>query len=429
MNYKQNYIDFIKSRKNKIRAKNDGNYYELHHIIPRSLGGIDCEENLVLLTAREHFLAHYLLWKFTKTKQMTSAFWFVSHIQKRKISSRQYEKLRLEHIEQLSKKVVCLETGEILTIAKAGIKIATTSKNIIRVCRGKNKTAGGYHWEYFDENKDYTKTKWYGKERIIKNTLIRLEDCKIYNSWSEAQKDNKVASGSISAALRSGGYCNGYHWEHFDKNKDYTKTKWYGKKQNLNSCFKKVVCLETGEIFSSQQEAARETGLKKSGPIKRCIEKPEATFAGYHWEYFDENKDYTKTKWYGKEKKLGRKVVCLETGEIFLSLIEVEKKYKTKACGLVDCLKGRQKTFAGYHWEDYDENKNYKEGVYFGKLKNKAHCKKVICLTNGKIFESVKAAAESIGSDCDSFNAKLSYARRNKKNAKIKNLEWSYYED
>ena len=159
MNYKQNYIDFIKSRKNKVRAKNDGNYYELHHIIPRSLGGIDCEENLVLLTAREHFIAHYLLWKFTKTKQMTSAFWFVSHIQKRKISSRQYEKLRLEHIEQLSKKVVCLETGEILTIAKAGIKTATTSKNIICVCRGKNKTAGGYHWEYFDENKDYTKNK------------------------------------------------------------------------------------------------------------------------------------------------------------------------------------------------------------------------------------------------------------------------------
>ena len=33
MNYKQNYIDFIKSRKEKQRAKNDGNIYELHHIL------------------------------------------------------------------------------------------------------------------------------------------------------------------------------------------------------------------------------------------------------------------------------------------------------------------------------------------------------------------------------------------------------------
>ena len=32
MNYKQNYIDFIKSRKNKVRAKNDGNYLETGEI-------------------------------------------------------------------------------------------------------------------------------------------------------------------------------------------------------------------------------------------------------------------------------------------------------------------------------------------------------------------------------------------------------------
>lgn len=36
-------------------------YYEFHHIIPKSLGGDDSEDNVIPLTAREHILAHYLL--------------------------------------------------------------------------------------------------------------------------------------------------------------------------------------------------------------------------------------------------------------------------------------------------------------------------------------------------------------------------------
>jgi len=36
---------------------------EEHHIIPRSLGGDDSTENLIMLTTREHFLVHYCLWK------------------------------------------------------------------------------------------------------------------------------------------------------------------------------------------------------------------------------------------------------------------------------------------------------------------------------------------------------------------------------
>lgn len=38
-------------------------YFEWHHILPRSLGGADHCSNLVALTYREHFLAHWLLLK------------------------------------------------------------------------------------------------------------------------------------------------------------------------------------------------------------------------------------------------------------------------------------------------------------------------------------------------------------------------------
>jgi hypothetical protein len=40
-------------------------YTEKHHIIPSSLGGSNSKENLVVLTAREHFICHLLLTKMT----------------------------------------------------------------------------------------------------------------------------------------------------------------------------------------------------------------------------------------------------------------------------------------------------------------------------------------------------------------------------
>lgn len=47
------------------QKRNLDGYKERHHIIPRSLGGNDSSENLVDLTAREHFICHKLLVKMT----------------------------------------------------------------------------------------------------------------------------------------------------------------------------------------------------------------------------------------------------------------------------------------------------------------------------------------------------------------------------
>lgn len=57
MNYKKIYNSIIEKRKTEIPI----GYSEKHHIIPRSLGGDNSKNNLVRLTAREHFICHYLL--------------------------------------------------------------------------------------------------------------------------------------------------------------------------------------------------------------------------------------------------------------------------------------------------------------------------------------------------------------------------------
>ena len=49
----------------RARARSIDTYTETHHIKPRSLGGTDDTDNLVKLTAREHFICHWLLVKMT----------------------------------------------------------------------------------------------------------------------------------------------------------------------------------------------------------------------------------------------------------------------------------------------------------------------------------------------------------------------------
>ena len=54
--------------------------------------------------------------------------------------------------KQGAKKVVCLETGEVFESAHdVQRKIGLTSGNVCRCCKGKRKTAGGYHWMYLDD--------------------------------------------------------------------------------------------------------------------------------------------------------------------------------------------------------------------------------------------------------------------------------------
>ena len=64
MNYKKIYHSIISKAKNRTTDE----YVEKHHIIPTSLGGKNNKENIVRLTAREHFVCHWLLWKFTEGK-------------------------------------------------------------------------------------------------------------------------------------------------------------------------------------------------------------------------------------------------------------------------------------------------------------------------------------------------------------------------
>lgn len=59
MNYQRHYDRLVERARNRVLQ----GYVEVHHILPRCIGGSDERDNLVQLTAEEHFVAHQLLHK------------------------------------------------------------------------------------------------------------------------------------------------------------------------------------------------------------------------------------------------------------------------------------------------------------------------------------------------------------------------------
>ena len=105
MNYKKIHDQIIDRAKDRILE----GYKERHHIIPRCMGGNDSKENLVYLTAREHFIAHMLLCEIYPTnRKLSYALWAMAHLHTKHTvkdryipSNRLYEKLKLNFINHM----------------------------------------------------------------------------------------------------------------------------------------------------------------------------------------------------------------------------------------------------------------------------------------------------------------------------------------
>lgn len=110
-----NYANIYNAIVDKRRDNKPDCYCEQHHILPRSLGGADTAENLVDLTAREHFICHWLLLKMyptgAKFHKMLRALVMMSACnarQERYINSKVYARLRSEFASMMSS----LQRGE-----------------------------------------------------------------------------------------------------------------------------------------------------------------------------------------------------------------------------------------------------------------------------------------------------------------------------
>lgn len=203
-----------------------------------------------------------------------------------KLSEEEKKKIK----EKLGYKVYCLETKKVYDSCKdaafgkdsQGASVNRSAKN-----KGYIKARDGNHYLYLEEAEEIK-----DKEKYLQNILQRdfqgepvvcLEENIYYSSISTAYKLTGIST-IYSHLLNKKNYktAGGYHWkkitlkefENSDINRRNLPLK--GKKYNHNS--KKVMCLETGEIFNS----VADTGLNR---VYKCVNNPNYTAGGYHWTY------------------------------------------------------------------------------------------------------------------------------------------------
>lgn len=63
MNYRKIYDNLMEKAKGRQNLPLADSYVEKHHIVPKCIGGTNDKNNIVILTASEHFVAHQLLVK------------------------------------------------------------------------------------------------------------------------------------------------------------------------------------------------------------------------------------------------------------------------------------------------------------------------------------------------------------------------------
>ena len=103
MTYSAVYFSLITTRLQNPLS--DDEYGEVHHIIPKSEGGTNDKDNLVRLSAREHYIAHLLLARIYNDSKMWCALNRIVHGNKKnytRITSRLYSKIKSQFSRKMS---------------------------------------------------------------------------------------------------------------------------------------------------------------------------------------------------------------------------------------------------------------------------------------------------------------------------------------
>ncbi|WP_396162188.1 NUMOD1 domain-containing DNA-binding protein [Flavobacterium sp.] len=225
MDYLRAYYNIIKKAGHAERL----GYLELHHIVPRCIFGekilnegnlkdVNQNSNLVYLTAREHFVAHWLLHRaFPTNKKLGLAFWAMAGMfspdQKRDYipSSRAIAEARVAAANARKTPVIQYNLEGLFIREFNSLNSASKSAGIVPNAIGQNlnsytKSAGGFQWRF--------KTKVFKNKIepyvILNNGLpvgqydLNGKLIKSFKSLLECERITGHSEGSIRAAMNRG---------------------------------------------------------------------------------------------------------------------------------------------------------------------------------------------------------------------------------
>lgn len=119
---------------------------------------------------------------------------------------------------------------------------------------------------------------------------------------------------------------------------------------------KRIICIETGIVYESISEAARQTGIRREN-LKAAVNRSRSSAGNYHWaETTDIERIQKLRQLNGKHKAAKRKVLCVETGTIYESITEAARAIKCNQSAISAALSGRIQSVKSYHWKYIDED-------------------------------------------------------------------------
>lgn len=96
INWEKLYYKHIEKCKNQIIE--EGKTYHKHHILPKSSGGSDDKDNLIILTYKQHVFAHFLLYKWKPTNSNWIAYRLMNGVDENKKQA--VEELKIKKIKE-----------------------------------------------------------------------------------------------------------------------------------------------------------------------------------------------------------------------------------------------------------------------------------------------------------------------------------------
>ena len=262
-----------------------------------------------------------------------------------------------------SKKVVCLETGEEFeSITKAAKQLNVSKVTLSKVCKGKRYTCGKLHFRY---KEDYLKLTEEDIYNIIhtKPDLPRAKRCVcvetgvVYRSVSAASSAYGLSHslvGLVCDGVRHSAA--GHRWMYEE---DYNRLTAEELKTILNTPIydskKACVCLETGVVYESISEAARQTGLNLHSMEAVCNGRLKS-LGGLHFklkEYYD-----TLTEQEIQEiityKKHIKKCFCIDNNTLYATVTEASKALGIPRNFIVAVCNGSRNHTYGLHFKYVD---------------------------------------------------------------------------
>jgi hypothetical protein len=327
LNYQRIYAEFIASRKTlEPGLVASGQYKERHHIVPRSMGGSNAKDNLIWLTAGDHFFAHEVLARVYGGK-MWIALGLMAHGNSKSaknitVNHRTYAAIRRRSVIEVTKLI-----------------------------------SGDNHW-LKDESR---KSKWVHVFRanlkkaveanIGENNVMHRKEVKAKISAAH-DKHRRDGTGVYSEEARRLGKAAHNTPEYIagaSQRVSGEKNPMHGRSKDKNPNSRSVRCIETGVVFSSAKAAAEWCGVEVNRACSYGI-----MAGGYHWERVGTPSPQVKMRpkkpkdqWNAHRRKV---IICLDTNEIFRGLKEASAKIGTTNLSRISNAIRKNATAGGYRW-------------------------------------------------------------------------------